>query len=336
MNRLLCLLLFCLGFSFVLVAEDLPIDVVYTWVNDQDSAWQQARELWYRREYPEAPLASGAGDTKRFRNREELRYSLRSIYTYMPYVNHIYIVTCGQRPSWLKDHPKISFIDQKEIFKNSTDLPTFNSMAIETNLHRISNLSERYVYFNDDVFLTEMTVPANFFTLDGKIRLFFSKHEMETGEVSSKDNGFFAASKNTANLLQDFYGKKKRYTHAHTPFPSLRSVAFRAESMFPEVFSLVSSHHFRSRNDFTITNGLIPYVALYSGQAEESLFSSLTWMFGDKSEKDKRAFEEVRKHPPQFVCIQDSLEDASKAEKTDKRLKQYLQILFPNKAPWEE
>lgn len=32
-------------------------------------------------------------------------------------------------------------------------MPTFNSRSIETLLHRIPNLSENYVFFNDDFFL---------------------------------------------------------------------------------------------------------------------------------------------------------------------------------------
>ena len=40
-------------------------------------------------------------DPARYRSRDELRYSLRSLWMYCGWVRHIYIVTAGQRPEWL-------------------------------------------------------------------------------------------------------------------------------------------------------------------------------------------------------------------------------------------
>ena len=52
-----------------------------------------------------------------------------------------------------------------EVFKEYSDnLPTFNSVSIETFLWRISELSDRFLYFNDDVFLTAPLHPSDLFT----------------------------------------------------------------------------------------------------------------------------------------------------------------------------
>ena len=47
---------------------------------------------------------------------------------------------------------KLRWITHKE-FMPKEYLPTYNSAAIELNLHRIEGLSENYLYFNDDVYL---------------------------------------------------------------------------------------------------------------------------------------------------------------------------------------
>lgn len=96
-------------------------------------------------------------DESRYHDKNELKYSLRSIEKFAPWIRHIYIVTNGQIPHWLNlNNPKISLISHTDICPAelvSKILPTFSSFAIETFIHRIPNLSQRFLYFNDDVFL---------------------------------------------------------------------------------------------------------------------------------------------------------------------------------------
>ena len=63
-------------------------------------------------------------------------------------------VTNGERPSWLTNSDRISIISHWDIFKYKTALPVFNSNAIEMNLHRIPNLTQKYIYLNDDLAFT--------------------------------------------------------------------------------------------------------------------------------------------------------------------------------------
>jgi hypothetical protein len=101
----------------------------------------------------------------RYRDNEELRYSLRSIIKYAPWVRRIFIATDNQLPSWLKvDHPRITVVPHSEFFPDPSTLPTFSSPAIEVNLHRIKGLSRRFVYFNDDVMLGAPIYPDDFMT----------------------------------------------------------------------------------------------------------------------------------------------------------------------------
>lgn len=101
----------------------------------------------------------------RFEDNEELRYSLRSLVRFAPWVRHIFIVTNGQIPYWLNlDNPRISVVTHEEIFPNKSHLPTFSSPAIESHLHRIPDLSDKFLYFNDDVMFGAEVWPDDFFS----------------------------------------------------------------------------------------------------------------------------------------------------------------------------
>ncbi|XP_019769208.2 N-acetylglucosamine-1-phosphotransferase subunits alpha/beta isoform X2 [Dendroctonus ponderosae] len=125
-----------------------PIDIVYTWVNGSDQQFIQEMHKYMQAK------ANTDSSKKRFEDKNELRFSLRSLEKFAPWINHVYLVTNGQIPYWLNlDYQKVTLITHDMIFKNSSNLPTFSSPAIESNLHRIPGLSKRFIYFNDDIFL---------------------------------------------------------------------------------------------------------------------------------------------------------------------------------------
>ena len=111
----------------------------------------------------------------RYRDSDELRYSLRSLMRYAPWIRHVYIVTDNQIPNWLNlRHPRVSIISHTDIFPNRSHLPVFSSPAIETHLHRIKGISKRFIYFNDDVFLGADVLPDDFFGLDASHKFRFA------------------------------------------------------------------------------------------------------------------------------------------------------------------
>ena len=119
-----------LGISFQKqLCQHVPIDVVYTWVNGSDPSF--ISEL-----NKHVLVTSENSAPSRFSDKDELRYSLRSLEMYAPWVRKVYIVTNGQIPSWLDmDNPRVSLIAHEDIFTNLSHLPTFSSPAIETHIH---------------------------------------------------------------------------------------------------------------------------------------------------------------------------------------------------------
>lgn len=138
--------------------EEYPIDFVITWVDGNDPEW--------KKEYYKYKGLDGDQRDHRFRDMDILQYWFRGVEKFAPWVNKVYFVTCGQKPVWLnEEHPKLVCVSHADYIPERY-LPTFSSHAIEVNLHRIKGLSEHFVYFNDDMFLTAPTTPEDFF-IDG-------------------------------------------------------------------------------------------------------------------------------------------------------------------------
>ena len=321
--------LFFLLIPAILVTEEPLIDVVYTWVDGSDPEWQDV----LTRSLIEAGLPPIISK-KRFRSRDELRYSLRSINDFAPWVHHIYIVTCGQRPQWLKDHPKISVIYHKDIFLNPSHLPTFNSMAIECHLHRIPDLQEYFLYFNDDVFLGKEALPQTFFSNEGKMKIFATEKRFPTGPIKPGEEGFIAGLKNTAALMASRFGMGERPMHGHTAFSERKSFVSRIAMQFADIFSQVSSHRFRAIDDYTITNGLIPLMALHTGKGEKTSENRVTVGFGKDLEQNTIELRDLLMNRPTFFCIQDSIDEET--EGAALVLHDFFEAYFPQAAPWED
>lgn len=133
------------------------IDFVIIWVDGNDPEWRKEKAKYDGSNY------KGDGSDIRFRDWDNLQYWFRGIEKYTPWVNKVHFVTWGHLPSWLNtEHPKLNIVNHKDYIPEQY-LPTFNSHTIELNLHRIEGLAEQFVYFNDDMFITQPMKPEDFF-----------------------------------------------------------------------------------------------------------------------------------------------------------------------------
>lgn len=161
-----------------------PVDVVYTWVDGDDPQWRERKQRALGSRLSDEDLNPTAASDSRFTNREELRYSLRSLAYYAPWVRNVYIVTDDQIPPWLDTgHPRVTMVSHRDIFGDTGRLPTFNSHAIESRLHRIEGLAEHFLYLNDDMFFGRPQSPDSFFTANGLSRFFPSSAKVEIGRA---------------------------------------------------------------------------------------------------------------------------------------------------------
>lgn len=135
------------------------IDFVIPWVDGNDLAWQKEKNNYS----PNSTSQISADSDARYRDWNNLQYWFRSVEKYAPWVNNIFFITWGHIPSWLDTtNPKLKIVKHSDFIPEKY-LPTFSSHTIELNLHRIEDLSEQFVYFNDDIFLNKPVKPNHFF-----------------------------------------------------------------------------------------------------------------------------------------------------------------------------
>ena len=133
------------------------IDFVIAWVDGNDKEW-----LAEKARYSPSTMADSATPV-RFRDWDNLQYWFRGVEKYAPWVNKIHFITWGHLPKWLDtSNPKLHIVNHKDYIPEKY-LPTFSSHAIELNMHRIEGLSEHFVYFNDDMFITREVSETDFF-----------------------------------------------------------------------------------------------------------------------------------------------------------------------------
>ncbi|WP_434923051.1 stealth conserved region 3 domain-containing protein [Glutamicibacter sp. PAEs-4] len=241
-----------------------PIDVVYTWVDGEDPSWQEKRTR-LQAEIDGVEYHAEAIHSARFTSRDELLYSLRSLEAYAPWVNHVFLVTDGQRPDWLSDTEKMTVVDHKEIF-DPKDLPTFNSNAIISRLHHIPGLSEHFIYMNDDVMLGQPLSPNDFFTPSGIARVSTSNNRRPFGSPSIADEPHINLTRNIRTLLEREFGVTVSRAIKHTPHPLIKSVMFEMEMKFQNTFESTWSSRFRHHEDI-VADQLHHYYAQIIGKA---------------------------------------------------------------------
>lgn len=239
-----------------------PIDLVYTWVDGDDPAWRARRAPFIE---DRSDQSSDAVRDARFRNRNELYYSISSVKRYMPWVNRIYVVTDRQVPARvMADFTDVIIVDHSEIFPDPSVLPVFNSHAIEATLHRIPGLSEHYIYFNDDILVARPLTPDQFFLSNGVAKFFPHGVEINYGGHDDKPH-LQAGANNRALLLRDF-GVEIVRGMMHTPHPQRRSVAEDLERSYPEEFARTRASRFRSPTDISVASSLVPYYGYLTGR----------------------------------------------------------------------
>jgi hypothetical protein len=137
----------------------MDIDFVIAWVDGADKEWLKEKAKYDNT----IDLNSQDAIDARYRDWDNLQYWFRAVEKYAPWVRKIHFLTWGHIPSWLDTtNPKLHIVKHSDYIP-SKYLPTFNSHTIELNMHRIPDLAEHFVYFNDDMFLTSPVTKEDFF-----------------------------------------------------------------------------------------------------------------------------------------------------------------------------
>jgi hypothetical protein len=308
-----------------------PVDVVITWVDGGDPTWNRAR-------LDRLAGVSGTAETRessgraRFLSRDELRHAMRSIHLFAPWVRKIHLVTAGQVPEWLDpSHPQVVVVDHAAILPPDA-LPTFNSHAIESALHRVPDLAEHFVYLNDDFFLGRPLGPETFFSPAGLAAVWLSPNTIGLDEAPDAAP-YLKAAWNNRRLLQDAFGAVVTDNLAHAPYPHRRSVLEEIERRFPAEVAATARSPFRSDTDLSLLSSFAQHFGLLTGTAyvADSERAYVNISNSDLEWQLKKALERQQ----DFVCLADHHDHALDQERLDGVLTDFMAAYFPVAAPWE-
>lgn len=239
----------------------MNIDAVYTWVNHLDPRWREEYAVACRLRVEAGSSHETANTPARFKNRNELVYSVRSLRKYAPWIKNIFVLTNCDLPSEIAMEPRLRKISHESVFPDTAVLPSFNSRAIESNLHRIPELSEHFLYLNDDFFLCKNVEPTEFFSSDGVPYIFPSRHDMPYENVEPL-SPFEHGALNACRLIAEETGFRPQKRLHHAPYPLVRSVLEEIESKYREVLDKTRAHKFRHEDDLPLATSMHAYYSV--------------------------------------------------------------------------
>jgi Stealth protein CR2, conserved region 2/Stealth protein CR1, conserved region 1 len=312
------------------------VDIVYLWVDGSDPAWRRKRQAAQQRlAVQHDPALALYGNVEgRYRDNDELRYSLRALERFFPQHGHVYIVTDGQTPGWLRAHPQLSIVDHRALIP-AASLPTFDSCHIESYIHRIPQLSERYFYFNDDVFFGAPVQLSDWFWDGGVYTGWSDEPQVSPGPLQPDADALRNACRQSIHWLdsQAQAAGQAPYRHtyktfAHAPRPMRKAVLLQLEQLAPELFAGVRSTVFRRWDRPTIVADFVLRWQLAQGLArvrdyDYAYVASAAAQQAAGLERVIKAFGELH-----FFCINDTLDNAPADDPRLWQMRQTLQGLF--------
>jgi UDP-glucose 4-epimerase len=316
------------------LASDISfdIDMVFSWVDGSSSDFQRERA----KRMQSYVVGEGDDSDARFRQIDELKYALRSVYLFAPWVRRIFIATDSPAPAWLADHPRVTLMRSADFFPDTSVLPTHNSHAVESQLHHIPGLAEHFLYSNDDMFFGRPVGPELFFSPGGITKFIEASTRIGLGENNPSRSGFENAARVNRALLRDRFGKVTTRHLEHTAAPLRKSVMRDLEAEFPEDFARTAASRFRSATDISVTNSLYHYYALATGRAvaqtqAKSLYIETTLKVALRQMKRLR-----KRRDQDMFCLNDgSFPEISDDERRTAVI-DFLERYFPFPAPWEK
>lgn len=297
------------------------IDFVMIWVDGNDPEWRKSKAAYSGEE------AKFNINDVRYRDWDNLHYWFRCVEKFAPWVRKIHFVTCGHVPQWLKlEHPKLNFVKHSD-YMAAEYLPTFSANPIELNLHRIEGLSEKFVFFNDDMFLIAPMKEEDFF-VNGLPRGYAvlnpptaDKHGIAT--IIMNDLGVIAEhfdfkTQFKAHLSKWFhpaYGLQnlrtclllpwRRYVgflDLHLPSSFLKSTFEAVWKEEEDLLKKVSSHRFRSDSD--VNQWVMSYWQIATGRfvPGSPKIGKAFYLSGDVS----GVVDIIKNQKMKMICLNDS------------------------------
>lgn len=320
-----------------------PVDVVFTWVNGSDElhAEQFAK-------YTGKPITKG--DFKlRYNEYGMLRFAMRSVEKHMPFARKIHLVTNGQVPSWWNaKNPNAAIVTHQQIFQTLDEngrmvpiedaLPTFNSNAIEVNLHNIPGLSRHFLYMNDDFLLLKPLKVRD--VVDVKTKKLQVWLQGKSSPTSRPNFQWHRTIDRTNIILNKWYHPDNLATPHHFPqhvfYPLDRDILQMAAYRWKDEFVNTSKRRHRDSSDLAIPF-LGTNMALEEGAASATNKVAGALLYWQNNHTlNQRTWEFIQKFRGKSVCLNDKFKASPPTEPIIKDLEKKLCSLYPERSAFED
>ncbi|MEO8906821.1 MAG: stealth family protein, partial [Microbacteriaceae bacterium] len=310
---------------------NFDIDLVFSWVDGSSIDFQRERAARMQSYI----VGDGDDSEARYRQIDELKYALRSIYMFAPWVRRIFIATDSPRPEWLAEHPRVTIVRSEEFFAETSTLPTHNSHAVESQLHHITGLAEHFLYSNDDMFFGRPIGPELFFSPGGITKFVEGPTRIGLGESDPSRSGFENAARVNRRLLQERFGRVTTRHLEHCAVPLRRSVMAELESEFAEEFARTAGNAFRSATDISVTNSFYHYYALMSGRAVVQTQARVEYIETTLKLALRQMNKLLKRRDRDMFCLNDGSKPEISVDERTRAVTDFLERYFPIRAPWE-
>lgn len=308
----------------ILLKYNYPVDIVYLWVDGSDKKFIEKKSRY--KNINEHNL----DDHKiRYRNNDELKYSLRSVASFFKYYRKIFIVSDRQKPTWLKKENNIIFINHDEIIEPKF-LPIYNSNAIECYIHKIKNLSEQFIYFNDDFMLGKPCSIGDFFYPNGIVKCFMAKEGFYNYHDPNEESCANAAHYNS-KLIEKIYGDTLYTRNAHVPQGYIKSVLQYMQDCFKNEYHRTLRNRFRKNNDVIPTAYLFNYFAIKMNKGVPVELVNDAIITSKSNKKIISDLAKINDEQIKFYCIN----DGECTEEIDEAVRNFYITKYPIKSDWE-
>lgn len=334
----------------------MKIDFVLTWVDGSDEAWLKEKNFYAKKNNELSREHSG---DLRYRDWGLLKYWFRGVEKFAPWVNKIHFVTHGHLPKWLNiNHPKLNIVKHESFIENEY-LPTFNSGTIEIFLHKIPDLEEKFVYFNDDFYILDEITPEMMFKNElpvdegilGNIFLPDPKSIYEypilymTGLINSYFNFNETKREHKEKFINEVYGdqlynneyfiKKSLfpglYNH-HLPQNFLKSTFVEMWKSCEDVLRMSAKEKFRVNKH--INQYFVRFWQVMSGKFHPELYRKMGRSFGNPEYEIDQILKFIKNKERKFIVINDSTY-IENVEAVIEKISNEFNILYPTKSTFE-
>ena len=292
------------------------MDIVITYVDGNDPVWKKDYE-----KYTNVPVMQ-----KRFRDWGTLKYLLRGIEVYMPFIRNVYLVVShpSQVPSWV-DSDNLKIVLHKDIIPEEY-LPTFNCNPIEMHLHRIEGLDEEYLYFNDDLYPLAPCQPEDFFR-NGKGVLKFSRHFLVSGMYKH-------ICKNSDTFARKALGMPKSCRFIRPQHTCTAMLKSQCEELYSKLRPEILNSLTRTRTEDNLNQYLFLDYQYYKGLMIDEKISNKHFSVALTS--PSKLYGYIMNPSRKLMCVNDVRLSEKRYEALREAMITAFETKFPNKSRFEK